>query len=163
MKYTFKYQFASVPTACPGPFGDVQYTQICTGGCYLSDDEKSTIDITPYEVVLRNIDQKKACMDYINSFFPKEWWEDTYNPTNYAYIGKWPEDESDIKLYYFIQDNTIHKLFAVINNSLNLTSIGCQYIVNYDGQMLDSIPEEGDIIFSSYEEAEKYKNKVENV
>lgn len=108
-------------------------------------------ELTDREVVNKLKDQQFNCMNYLSGFFGGE-----YAKADSGYIGKWDDDISkDGKVYYFVQDGIVHKMIICEYDGMTMTNVtGHQYIMEYNGQALDCIPEEGDIIYDNIQEAE---------
>ena len=108
---------------------------------------------TGYDVIKKNID--KEYLDKDGSI---------KSETQDGYLGAWTyEFERDSRTYYIVQDNDIKEL--VIYHQPNQL---LRYIMEINGHMYNSMPEEGDIIYSTYKEAkinllEQQKNTVDNI
>lgn len=161
MRFIFKYQIVNVPAQSCFSFGlsqtGVREVPICTGGSFVPmDNENDNIELTDEQVLLRNKDWTAACCDWVKSFIGGGKSYDT------GYIGKWSEDvDKNAKIYYFVNDGIIHKMFFTRYAELGMSNVlNIVNVIQLDGKMMDCTPDEGDIIYSTYKEAEKALNKI---
>ena len=159
MKYTFKNQFAKVPNKVVNPLLGVTYTDVYVGGSFLPDDNVSCLEMTPYDIIYRNTDIINKGLDYLGAFMGE-----TTKKTQDGYIGKWSKDIDDnAKIYYLINNDKITKLIITPYEELYISNpLGCQYIIEQDNDMYDAFPEEDDVLFDSYDEAQQYLYRLQH-
>lgn len=160
MKYIYKHFYQDIVNRMPGQFGEVTYTRSPVGGNFLAEenpeDPATFLKISSAEIVDNFKDRKHATDLYLAGFFGGK------EQVQTGYIGKWNDAIYDIaKIYYIITDDGPREMIMVKYNGMSLSNLnGVQYICNIDGNMMDCYPEEGDILFDNYEEAEKYYNDI---
>ena len=123
---------------------------ICGG--FLPEDGKTDLYLTDNIVIQNYRDKIQQSLDYLAGYFGEESKKDST-----GYLGIWTKElEENSTIYYFIYDNKIIKMILNKPTEFIQNPLGIQYIANIDGNMVDVIPDEGDVLFDNYEEAEDY-------
>lgn len=115
---------------------------------FVPEDKKTTIILTPYDVIKSHIDKKQQAIDDLAVYFG----EQTKRST--GYMGKWDnalEDESTI--YYMVFDNKVIKIIICPHPDVPNSIL---YFADLDGNIMDVSPDIGDVIFDDFDEAQKY-------
>lgn len=179
MKFTFKYQYQDILARGFDMFGKNNYTTICTGGSFLGDNLDDEIKLTPYYIIKKYKDWTKNCLD---SFLKRKEPITTLNiqknckdkntcaqsqkfeiENSNACLGNWTkemENEKDVHIYYFIQDNMIYKMIIYKIDDFSIGNVlGCDYLINLYNKMISCTPEEGDVIYDNYKDAKNALKK----
>lgn len=138
--------------------------QIFIGGTFYPESEdinETDLMLTDYDVVYRNRDYNRA---FVNDFMKYLGHVDLPDA---EYIGKWTDDiDNNAHIYYIIDGSTVRKFIMVRHGEMTFTNINgasdIQFIVNIDGKMSDCFLDDGDLLFTDYDEAFNYVIEMQN-
>lgn len=159
MKYIYKLEIGDINVG-QGILNAPKYEKHCFGGSFLpceGEYEEHPLRLSPCELISKYRDYQHEHKRYLAGFFGGR------DKTDTGYIGKWDSNiDNGAKIYYILMEDGPHKLFIVKFNGLSMSNIlGIQYVVEVDGNMMDCFPEDGDILFDNFEEAQTYYNSKE--
>ena len=110
---------------------------IYKGDKFVHDGVYRELMYTPYNVIKKNVDK-----EFVGS-------DGKIKSTHHdGYLGIWSYAlERESRTYYIVQDAKITEVILYEQNN------EVYYIIELNGYMYNCIPEEGDIIYSTYKEA----------
>ena len=140
---------------------DVEYE---FGGSFMPCEgtyEEHPLYLSPMDIIDKYKDRAHELDCYISKF---TYMTELDKQRVYSgYIGKWNNNiDKESKIYYILMPDGPHKMFITNFNNMQFTPeiTKVQYVVNINGNMMDCIPEEGDVLFDDFEEASKYFKDV---
>ncbi|WQJ53616.1 MAG: hypothetical protein [Wendovervirus sonii] len=167
--YPMKQALSAINNAMQGNSFDLknlnsEVTEIFMGGTFYPESEdinETDLMLTDYDVVYRNRDYNRA---FVNDFMKYLGHVDLPDA---EYIGKWTDDiDNNAHIYYIIDGNTVRKFIMVRHGEMTFTNINgasdIQFIVNIDGKMSDCFLDDGDLLFTDYDEAFNYVIEMQN-
>lgn len=166
MQYIYTPQYYTEEPTLNNIFSGTSSNTICVGSSFIPNTnedeyEKYAISLSDGSLLKNNFDHTKEFLQYMSTFMGQ-----LSDKLNDGYLGKWDrtlETNDKIKLYYIITDNDICPF--VITSNINQKSndiTGCNYIIIINDKMYDAVPEHGDLIFDTKDEALQYKKQLKN-
>lgn len=147
--------------------------KICSGGGFVPDVDGSEIQFTPFYLLQKTFYE----LEYVNQmsdYFPRtvcpkknpdgkgeQAWAGYHNPAEAGIFGYWSDDiDQNAAKYYYVDNGFIHKILIVEWATTSLSGI-IDYLIlmEHNGKLMYMVPEEGDVIYDTYEEAE---NAIKN-
>lgn len=173
MKWTFKYKYvekevmpslsdvmreiycATASGSRPNVSMEPKIIKICSGGGFEPDVDGAEIQFTPFYLLQKTFFETEY-LNQISEYFPRSQFSAYHNPAEAGIYGNWSDDlDQQAFKYYYVNNGFIHKVIIVEQNNIGMSSL-FDYVIlmEYNGKLMYMVPEEGDVIYDTYEEAE---------